>query len=251
MTTSDESAFRELLDEKIARFKSLARDFRLGNASAELEIHLQADALAREAATRSRKELEAAAPAVEAAEENELITLLAALTKLMTAADKHTGATRKPGILIIEEDQTLAKLYSETIKSEHVDAPIHLASTFKQAGDLLRRQPFSIILLNLILPDGDGRELLHDIKYEYALPASVPVLSPVDNDKIRVECMHLGAEKFLVKPFDIKSLAGLIKKLLKNFAQKELSLVPIGSEVVNAEETEFAPIDKSNQQVSV
>lgn len=251
MAESDEKAFRELLDEKITRCKSLARDFRLGNAAAELEIRLQADAVAREAESRSMTELASAARAVETADENDLITRLAAMTRLMQADDKRTAASQQPGILIIEEDPSLAKLYSNTIKSEQIEVPISIAGTVKQAGELLLKQPFSIILLNLIMPDGDGRELLHDIKYEYALPASVLVLSPVDNDKIRVECMRLGAEKFLVKPFDIRSLASLIKKLLQNFEQKELSLVPIGSEVIHSEDAEFAPIDKNEQQVSV
>jgi len=248
MTDKDKTQFTNSLAEKISRFKSLARDFRLGNASAEQEIRLQAGALTEEAKQLAINEIVQAAQAVEKAGENELITRLAGLTKLMAAGDNTTAPQQEPGILIIEEDAQLAEQFANAIRGQFIDDPISIASTNKEAQELLLKQPFSTILLSLIMPDGDGRELLHDIKYEYALPASVIVLSPVNNDKVRVECMRLGAEKFLLKPVNVNELASLVKKLLKKFEKQELSLVPIGSEAAAEEDIEYAPIEKNEQQ---
>ncbi|MEX2365415.1 MAG: response regulator, partial [Pseudohongiellaceae bacterium] len=107
---------------------------------------------------------------------------------------------------------------------------VYLAETAAQAQEYLVKQEFSLIVLDLVLPDRDGREILREIKYDFKLATPVLVLSAITRDEVRIECMSLGAEKFFTKPFAADELAEKVEDLLGKSTKPELSLVPLDGE---------------------
>ena len=61
-------------------------------------------------------------------------------------------------------------------------------------------------LTALVLPDRDGREILREIKQTPELNSPVLVISGVPSDQIYMECMKIGADQYLSKPFDTDRL---------------------------------------------
>jgi class 3 adenylate cyclase/CheY-like chemotaxis protein len=80
---------------------------------------------------------------------------------------------------------------------------VQLAGGGREALDLLRRQRFDLVLLDVMMPDMDGFEVLQQLKADAAL-RDIPVLmiSAVDEIQSVVRCIELGAEDYLPKPFD-------------------------------------------------
>ncbi|NDH96241.1 MAG: DNA-binding response regulator, partial [Actinobacteria bacterium] len=70
---------------------------------------------------------------------------------------------------------------------------------------------YDMIIMDLILPDRDGRELINEIKTEFRLATPLLVLSSLLSDSVRMECMSLGADKYLTKPFNLKELHARVR----------------------------------------
>ena len=126
-----------------------------------------------------------------------LIGLLNELTA-GTEAGKQT-------VLIVEDDPAIQMLLQRALESPARD--IVLASTMAEGRDSISREP-DLVILDLFLPDGDGRQLLTDLR---RIPATsntkVIVLSGADCGVAKAECLALGADAFLSKPFDPVSRA--------------------------------------------
>ena len=116
-------------------------------------------------------------------------------------------------ILVIDDDRVIQLLLQKTLEAS--GHKVVTASTMEGGRELLSSEP-DLVLLDLFLPDGDGRQLLSDIRRDPATAQlMVVVLSGADNDLARTECLALGADAFLAKPFEPDSLSPLIDSLLQ------------------------------------
>ncbi len=82
---------------------------------------------------------------------------------------------RIPRILYLEDDHDLASTVSSILKKENTE--IIIASTLKEAQEKISKEPFDLVLLDLLLPDGRGEELLPYINIETKLPIPVIIFS--------------------------------------------------------------------------
>jgi DNA-binding response OmpR family regulator len=73
-----------------------------------------------------------------------------------------------------------------------------------------------LLILDLFLPDGDGRQLLPELRSNpETANLLVEVLSGADSDVAKAECLALGADAFLGKPFEPDSLNTVVDSLLR------------------------------------
>lgn len=233
------------LVERIDTIKAYVRDYRSGDAEIDQKIRLLAHSLHGSGATFGFPEISDAAKEVEFAPEKELIKKLTQLVKVLKEAPAKQAEidANTYRILMIDDDPENAQLIQEALSRKPGHYQITVAETAASGEVHLVKSEFALILLDLVLPDRDGREILREIRIEYKLPTPVFVLSAIERDVVRVECMSLGASKYFLKPYDPHAVALAIEQLLRNAdaREKELSLVPMGSETQTAQVMTAAP----------
>jgi len=122
-------------------------------------------------------------------------------------------------ILIVEDEQAIANLIYVNLSQEGYHCTC--ASDGKQAADFIENESYDLILLDIMLPEIDGYELL-----EYIKPSNTPVIfitaKGTVNDKIKG--LKLGADDYLVKPFQIGELTARVEAVLRRFGKSEKQL---------------------------
>jgi DNA-binding response OmpR family regulator len=233
--------------ERIDTIKTYVREYRSGDAEIDQKIRLLAHSLHGSGATFGFPEISAAAKEVEFAPEKDLIKKLTLLVKVLKEAPAKQAeiAASTHRILMIDDDPENADLIREALAHKPGHYEITVAETAASGEVHLVKSEFALILLDLVLPDRDGREILREIRIEYKLPTPVFVLSAIERDVVRVECMSLGASKFFLKPYDPHAVALAIDDLLRksDTREKELSLVPMGKETVARVMTDAPPTE--------
>lgn len=224
--------YLDSLPERLANLKSLARDLRAGKNEALEQIRMIAHSLYGSGTTFGFPEITAASAKVENASKAELTRPLAELGAVLKSVidNARTAAPGQRAMLIVEDDQENADLIRSLVSAQYPDLQIDVANSARIAQEFLVKQAYSIIVLDLVLPDRDGREVLREIRIDFQLATPVLVLTGVNKDVVRVECMSLGADKVLLKPFEEHALLPVIRQLLDKSNKPELALVPKGNE---------------------
>jgi len=117
------------------------------------------------------------------------------------ASEATLSATPAHRILVVEDDPEIAHLLSVILRED--DREVVLVGTGAKAEAVLEEQAAALIVLDLILPDMDGRRLLKSIRESQAT-ATTPVLVMMagSSPETRQECYVLGADLVVEKPFD-------------------------------------------------
>jgi len=119
-----------------------------------------------------------------------------------------------PHLLVIEDDPDIASLLKLDLTD--VGYRVSHASSVMSGLTRLREDAPDLVLLDLGLPDGTGHDVLKRIRKHSGLP--VIVLTAQGDLNSKVELLDLGADDYLVKPFDHKELLARIAVQLKRFA---------------------------------
>lgn len=113
-------------------------------------------------------------------------------------------------ILVIEDDRALNEAITFALEREGY--AVHCAYSLKEAGSCLR-QRIHLILLDINLPDGDGRDFLRDVLVGQHTP--VLLLTARDSEYDMVEGFEAGCDDYITKPFSMLVLLKKIGAVLK------------------------------------
>ena len=115
-------------------------------------------------------------------------------------------------ILIVEDEHRLGEHVAKGLREEGFATD--LASTRARARELMIENPYDLVLLDLILPDGDGLSLLRDWRRE---AIATPVLALTARDLLadKIAGLDSGADDYLTKPFEFEELLARIRALLR------------------------------------
>ena len=115
-------------------------------------------------------------------------------------------------VLIVEDEKPISSLIRLTLTKEGYACTC--AYDGAEAADLLENNPYDLILLDVMLPHVDGFELM-----EYIRPLEIPVIfiTAVDSVSNRVKGLRLGAEDYIVKPFETIELLARIDVVLRRY----------------------------------
>ncbi len=138
-----------------------------------------------------------------------------------TAADwivspRMARGTRLGGtVLVVDDEESNRALLARRLRREGYT--VALAETGRQALEKLRQRKFDLLLLDILLPEMDGFEVLRQIKSDPATQ-NVPVimLSALDATDAVVRCIELGADDYLPKPFPAPLLRARVRSCLAN-----------------------------------
>ena len=117
----------------------------------------------------------------------------------------------KPRILVVEDEDAIAQPLAENLEREGFAAEV--ASTLEAARDAYERQLPDLILLDVMLPDGDGRDLAREIRKGSDVP--IIMLTARGEEVDRVLGLELGADDYVVKPFSARELAARIRAIMR------------------------------------
>ena len=117
-----------------------------------------------------------------------------------------------PKLLVIEDDPAIRRLLRVTL--ERAGHAVAEAGTAREALSLLPIEKPQVILLDLGLPDRDGLELVQLLKR--GSEATLIVVSAREATSEKVAALDLGADDYLVKPFDSEELLARIRAALRH-----------------------------------
>ena len=114
-------------------------------------------------------------------------------------------------VLLFEDDARLAEMVSHYLGEADFRATV--APTGAAATQLLKRESFDVVILDLMLPDVDGLELCKRIRAESAIP--LLMLTARGDPLDRVIGLELGADDYLPKPFEPRELLARLRAILR------------------------------------
>ena len=133
-------------------------------------------------------------------------------------------------VLLIEDDGAAARGIALMLKSQGHDCDI------KRLGEdgltAAKLYDYDVILLDLMLPDMDGLEVLRRMRASQ-VDAPVLVLSGLDDVAIKSKGFNIGADDYLTKPFDNRELLARIHAVRRRFRGRDDTILRTGDLVVN------------------
>lgn len=129
-------------------------------------------------------------------------------------------------ILLVEDDNALGQAVLRAL--QHEGYATDLVRNAKSALHALQLEHFDMLLLDLGLPDVDGNDVIRNVRQlNLALP--IMVLTARDAIESRVLALDLGADDYLIKPFEIAELNARIRALLRRRAGNAAPALQLGA----------------------
>jgi two-component system response regulator RegX3 len=112
----------------------------------------------------------------------------------------------KPRVLVVEDEDSISEPLAEHLAREGFDPEV--APTIADAEEAFRSRTPDVILMDVMLPDGDGRDLAREIRKTSDIPIVMLTARGEEVDKILG--LELGADDYVVKPFSARELVARI-----------------------------------------
>jgi two-component system response regulator RegX3 len=128
-------------------------------------------------------------------------------------------------ILVVEDEPGIAEPLAAHFAREGFVATI--ASTVAEARAALQREAPDLVVLDVMLPDGDGRDLCRELRASSTVP--IVMLTARGEDVDRIVGLELGADDYVVKPFSAGELVARIRAILRRTGRDHVRrLIEIG-----------------------
>lgn len=126
-------------------------------------------------------------------------------------------------ILLVDDDQRLRELLKDYLSEKNFK--VYTSQDFSEAKEILDFFLFDLIILDRMMPSGDGIDLIKYIKKKSNIP--VIMLTAMGEDNSKIHGLKIGADDYVAKPFEPEELYLRIINLLKlyeNINQEELRI---------------------------
>jgi len=131
-------------------------------------------------------------------------------------------------VLIVDDDETLRKLLVEQLQLEHEFEPVEASSVAQATAALGDPEAhFDAILLDVTLPDGDGRDFCSELRRR-GIRMPIIILTGSDDEADVVRGLDAGANDYVAKPFRIAELLARLRAQMRIFENSEDAVFAIG-----------------------
>ena len=151
-------------------------------------------------------------------------------------------------ILVVEDDEGIQDMLSYSLEPEGFK--LHSAYTVKESWEIIENKQIDLVLLDWMLPDRSGIDLLHRIRKYYS---QIPVImiTARSEEEDRVLGLDVGADDYITKPFSVRELKSRIHAVLRRTMTAEqpiqigdLYLDPVSQRVkANEQELKLPPTE--------
>ena len=115
-------------------------------------------------------------------------------------------------VLVVEDDSEIRAMMQSSLSVEGF--AVQTAVSLSEARALLQHKPPNIIVLDLGLPDGDGAELVRELRKQHSTP--VIVVSARHQEAQKIALLDAGADDYLTKPFSVGELLARMRVALRH-----------------------------------
>ena len=136
-------------------------------------------------------------------------------------------------ILIIEDEPSLQELIKQSLEKERY--VVECASNYDTAIQKVGIYDYDCILLDIMLPDGDGLSLLKELKKMHKRD-SVIIISAKDSLDDKIAGLELGADDYLAKPFHLAELIARIRSVIRRKQNDGEIFIELGNMKIFPEE---------------
>jgi two-component system KDP operon response regulator KdpE len=124
-------------------------------------------------------------------------------------------------VLVVEDEPKVAEAISLCLKTRWPGVDIVFSSTGRQGIKLYQGKNPDLILLDLILPDVDGLEVLKEIR-SLSSAVSIIILTVREGEMETIRGLELGADDYILKPFDHAEFLARVKAVLRRCQMSQL-----------------------------
>lgn len=141
-------------------------------------------------------------------------------------------------ILLVEDDVEISDMLKTFLETEHFE--VAAAYDGERACEQFLAEPFSLVLLDLMIPKKSGLEVMKTIRQNSTVP--IIILSAKDTDSDKTLGLGLGADDYVTKPFSVTEVLARIKANIRRNtkyatdAEGEESILTKGALTVNLED---------------
>lgn len=129
-------------------------------------------------------------------------------------------------ILVIEDEKDMLDNIQQTLEKEGF--VVEGVGTYRQAMDKIGVYQYDCILLDISLPDGNGLEVLQELKNQ-GLSDGVIIVSAKNSLDDRLKGLNLGADDYLPKPFHMAELNARVKAVIRRRKMSGANLLELGN----------------------
>jgi two-component system, OmpR family, response regulator RegX3 len=122
----------------------------------------------------------------------------------------------RPRVLFVEDESSIYEPFSKALAREGFEPVV--ARTGARALELAEGGDFAIVLLDLALPDGDGRDVCRALRRRSSVP--ILMLTARGTEADRIVGLELGADDYVVKPFSGAEVIARIRAILRRSAAR-------------------------------
>lgn len=173
------------------------------------------------------------------------------LTHTMSATSNGPntiGATRQgtaPSVLVVDDDRTMVYLLTYILENDGYQPAS--AFTIREALEQLEHRTFSLLMLDVGLPDGSGIDLCRTVRATSDVP--IMMITAEQGEANLVEALEGGADDYVTKPFNARALLARIGAILRRRTRDVPSTV--ASPMEAPEHTGHISLDRGQRTASV
>ncbi len=136
-------------------------------------------------------------------------------------------------ILVIEDELELQQTIKASLLKENY--VVEVASEFYEAQEKISIYDYDCILLDIMLPNGNGMDILQELK-KNGKSGNVIIISAKNSLDDKINGLELGADDYLTKPFHISELTARIKAVIRRNNLDGKNYIEIGNVVFDIQE---------------
>jgi two-component system KDP operon response regulator KdpE len=129
-----------------------------------------------------------------------------------------------PRVLVVDDEPQIVR--GLRVILSNAGYGVEEATTKREALDAVSVRPPDAIVLDLVLPDGDGIEVCEDIRRWSQVP--IVVLSAVGDERQKVRALDAGADDYVTKPFGSEELLARMRAVLRRKSEEGDAAVRVG-----------------------